>query len=109
MITEGGGGVKNASNHDYVICERSHIVNIYAHSGNNFINDREHLFNSELLYYLRRNLSRTIIGGDFNCIIGKNDATSVNCHLSKALTSVIRELRLKDAWFIKIGKLNSLM
>ena len=56
------------------------------------------------MYYLRRNLSRTIIGGDFNCIIGKNDATSVNCHLSKALTSVIRELRLKDAWFTKNRK-----
>ena len=48
-----------------------HLLNIYAHSGNHFINDREHLFSSEILYYLRRNLTRTIIGGDFNCIISK--------------------------------------
>ena len=81
-----------------------HFLNIYAHSGNHFINDREHLFQTEILYYLRRNLSRTIIGGDFNCIINKKDATTNNCHLSKALTTLVRELRLKDAWFIKNKK-----
>ena len=81
-----------------------HLLNIYAHSGNHFINDREHLFSSEILYYLRRNLTRTIIGGDFNCIISKNDATTNNCHLSKALTTVVRELRLNDVCFIKNRK-----
>ena len=42
-----------------------HVVNIYAHSGtaNNIV--REELFNKDLIYYLRQNLQRTIIGGDF--------------------------------------------
>ena len=29
-----------------------HILNIYAHSGNNFINEREHLFQNEILLSL---------------------------------------------------------
>ena len=38
------------------------------------------------------------------CIISKNDATTKNCHMSKALTTLVRELRLKDAWFVKNKK-----
>ena len=38
-----------------------HIINIYAHAGN--VGDREKLFNEELMYYLRNNLQKTIIGG----------------------------------------------
>ena len=82
-----------------------HIVNIYAHSGNNFINEREILFQNEILYYLRRNLSNTIIGGDWNCIINKNDSTTNNCHMSNALTTLVRELRFKDVLFIKNRKI----
>ena len=82
-----------------------HIVNIYAPSGNNFINERENLFQNEILYYLRRNLSNTIIGGDWNCIINKNDSTTNNCHMSNALTTLVRELRFKDVLFIKNRKI----
>ena len=81
-----------------------HILNIYAHSGSNFINERENLFQNDILYYLRRNLSKTIVGGDWNCIISKNDSTTNNCNISKALTTLVRELRLKDAWFVKNRK-----
>ena len=81
-----------------------HILNVYAHSGNNFMNERENLFQTEILYYLRRKLCRTVMGGDWNCIISKNDSTSNNSHISKALTTLVRELRLKDAWFTKHRK-----
>ena len=76
------------------------LVNVYAPSGSNCLREREELFQTDLLYYLRRNLNKTIIAGDWNCVIGKRDSTSSNCHVSKALTSTIRTLKLKDAWFI---------
>ena len=43
------------------------------------------------------------------CIISKNYTTTKNCHMSKALTTLVRELRLKDAWFVKIRRLNLLI
>ena len=46
--------------------KKMHILNIYAPSGSNFHQEREHMFREEILYYLRNNLSNTIICGDFN-------------------------------------------
>ena len=40
--------------------ETLHLINIYAHAGNT--KDREKLFNEDLMYYLRNNLQKTIIG-----------------------------------------------
>ena len=50
-----------------------HILNIYAPSGSKFHQERKELFKTEILYYLRNNLSNTLICGDFNCIINKRD------------------------------------
>ena len=76
------------------------LVNIYAPSGSNFTREREELFQTDIIYYLRRQLNNTIIAGDWNCVISKRDSTSSNCHVSKSLTTTLRTLKLKDAWFI---------
>ena len=76
------------------------LVNVYAPSGSNCTREREELFQTDIIYYLRRQLNNTIIGGDWNCVISKRDSTSSNCNVSKALTSTIRTFRFKDAWFI---------
>ncbi|CAL4122766.1 unnamed protein product, partial [Meganyctiphanes norvegica] len=59
------------------------------------------MFNNELLYYLRNNLTNTIIGGDWNCILSKRDCESNSMQVSKSLTNLVRSIQLKDAWFIK--------
>ena len=76
------------------------LVNVYAPSGSNCLRDRDELFQTDLIYYLRSKLNKTIFAGDWNCVLSKRDSTSSNCHVSKALTSTIRTLQLKDAWFI---------
>ena len=43
-----------------------HLLNVYAPSGQRYHSEREELFNNDILYYLRNNLSNTIWGGDFN-------------------------------------------
>ena len=40
-----------------------HLLNVYAHSGRQFNEQRENLFRHELLYYLRNSLECTFIGG----------------------------------------------
>ena len=76
-----------------------HIVNIYAHAGN--VKDREKLFNDDLMYYLRNNLQKTIIGGDFNCVLRKRDTTSESTNISEALSNTTKTLQFKDMWNIK--------
>ena len=79
-----------------------HLLNVYAPSGKKDLREREDLFNNNILYYLRNNLSNTIWGGDFNCIIRETDVSNKNSHLkSKALDNTIKQLKLKDAWFTK--------
>ena len=79
--------------------EMFHIVNVYAHAGN--VKDREKMFNDDLIYYLRNNLQKTIIGGDFNCVISDRDSSSDNVNISKALLSTVRTLQFKDMWHVK--------
>ena len=76
------------------------LVNVYAPSGSNCTREREELFQTDIIYYLRRQLNNTIIAGDWNCVISKRDSTSSNRHVSKSLTTTLRTLKLKDAWFI---------
>ena len=52
-----------------------HLVNTYAHSGKNANLDRENLFDTDLLYYLRNNLNNTIVAGDSNCVLSERDST----------------------------------
>ena len=82
-----------------------HILNVYAPSGTQYQNEREDLFRNEILYYLRNNLSNTVWGGDFNCIIRKTDVSNKNSTLkSIALENTIKHLKLTDAWFVKHDK-----
>ena len=77
-----------------------HVVNVYAHSGNR-IRERDNLFNSELIYYLRNSLQNTYIGGDWNCVLSERDTNSDNVVISKSLLNMVRTLNLKDIWFLK--------
>ncbi|CAL4118372.1 unnamed protein product, partial [Meganyctiphanes norvegica] len=38
---------------------------------------------------------------DWNCIISDRDCETKKVHVSKALLNLIRQLRCKDAWFVK--------
>ena len=61
-----------------------HILNLYAPSGTKKHKERENMFKYDILYYLRNNLSNTILCGDFNCIMNKNDKSrNVTCPISK--------------------------
>ena len=82
--------------------KRLHILNIYAPSGNNPQQEREDLFKHHILYYLRNNLSNTILCGDFNCITNVKDKTrNGTCPISKSLQHMIKNLNLKDIWNFK--------
>ena len=76
-----------------------HILNLYAPSGTNQHKERESLFKDHILYYLRNNLSNTILCGDFNCIINKKDhSLNGTCPISKTLPLTLGSLNLKDIW-----------
>lgn len=76
-----------------------HILNIYSPSGSKYHHERENLFRDDILYYLRNNLSNTIICGDFNCITHVRDKTkNGNCPISKSLKITINNLKLQDIW-----------
>ena len=79
--------------------KRMHILNIYAPSGSKFHQEREQMFREDILYYLRNNLSNTIICGDFNCILNKRDKSkNGTCPISKSLSSIVYNLKIKDIW-----------
>ena len=74
------------------------IVNVYAHSGSNFKNEREALFSEEMLYYLQNNIDNTLLMGDFNCIISPKDSTSNASYLnSENLKNICNNLNFYDA------------
>ena len=77
------------------------IINVYAHSGTAHNSERDNLFNNELIYYLRHNLQRTIMGGDFNCVLSERDTSSQDTQISKSLLNLIRTLNFKDLWHVK--------
>ena len=78
---------------------RLHILNLYAPSGTKFHKEMESMFKDQILYYLRNNLSNTILCGDFNCITNKNDKSrNGSCPLSKTLSYTLGNLNLKDIW-----------
>lgn len=72
------------------------LCNCYAHSGTNMRNEREHLMNHTLAYYLRHLTTHTILAGDFNCVLRRADATGSN--YSPALRATIQQLQLHDIW-----------
>ena len=80
---------------------RMHILNLYAPSGTKFHKYRESMFKDQILYYLRNNLSNTILCGDFNCIVNKKDKSrNGSCPVSKSLPYTLGSLNLKDIWTV---------
>ena len=76
------------------------LLNVYAPSGTDKKREREQLFDSDILYFLRNNISNIIMGGDWNCITSPRDCSnSENDLMSKSLLSLKNNLKLKDAWF----------
>ena len=81
--------------------KKLHILNIYAPSGSKFHQDRENVFKYDILYYLRNNLSNTILCGDFNCITHIQDKSrNGTCPISKNLKTMLYNLNIKDIWNI---------
>jgi exonuclease III len=79
------------------------LINIYAPSGAEKKQQREHFLNQELTYLLNNNYTDLIIAGDFNCILKNTDATGQNSY-SKALAQIVRGLDLTDAWRTNTGR-----
>ena len=77
------------------------LLNVYAPSGTDKKREREQLFGSDILYFLRNNISHIIMGGDWNCITSMRDCSNPNDELlSKSLLTLKNNLKLKDAWFL---------
>jgi exonuclease III len=79
------------------------IINIYAPSGAAKKQEREKFYNNEIAHLLTTNQHELILVGDFNCVIQHTDATGQNNH-SRALTNLVRGLKLNDAWNARISK-----
>ena len=73
------------------------IVNIYAPSGTEKKQEREHFYNSELTYILPMTYAEIILAGDFNCILTKTDSTGTK-NYSRALANIVNGVGLIDAW-----------
>ena len=70
---------------------------IYAHSGKNYSKEREELFENELLSLVQCNPGKTVMGGDWNCIISEKDSSNPkNSCFSKNLKNIVNELKFKD-------------
>ena len=87
-----------------------HLVNVYAPSGSSKKTIKEELFKNDILYFLRNNTSKLILGGDFNSITSKRDCSNPDTDLvSPALTQLKNQLKLKDAWLIINNDIGSLL
>ena len=60
-------------------------------------------FNIDLTYLLRTETDKIIIGGDFSCVLNKNDITGQYNH-SRTLELLTTGLALRDAWENKSTK-----
>ena len=79
------------------LCTGLSIINVYAPSGAEKRQEREHFFNVELAYLLRELKTPMLIGGDFNCVLAPDDCTGRH-NFSRALDNLIKGLGLKDVW-----------
>jgi exonuclease III len=62
------------------------IVNIYAPSGGEKKQEREHFYNTDLTQIIPLTYTDMTITGDFNCILTKTDSTGTK-NYSRALTN----------------------
>ena len=74
-----------------------YLINVYAPSGRNKEQEREHLFENDLTYQLIPNTDNIIMGGDWNSILVPRDTSKpLNACYSKALQHIITSFRYKD-------------
>jgi len=79
------------------------LINIYAPSGAEKRQEREEFFNAEIPYLLSDNPTTLIMGGDYNCILAKTDATG-HFNFSRALNTLIAGYDLVDMWAPTTGR-----
>jgi hypothetical protein len=72
------------------------IVNIYAPSGTAKRTEREQFYNNELPTVLGMH-PIDVLGGDFNCILEREDATGQGSY-SRALQMLLTGYTLRDSW-----------
>ena len=73
------------------------IMNIYVPSGTAKRHEREHFYSTELAYLLTAASQLVLMGGDFNCVLERKDATG-NFNYSRAVDGLVRGMALQDAW-----------
>jgi len=73
------------------------MVNIYAPSGAEKRQEREALYNTEVVHLVPSSRTAMILAGDFNCVITNGHCTGQrNC--SRALARLIQGLDFIDVW-----------
>ena len=78
------------------------LINVYAHSGNSMNTARDELFEKDLMYYLRHNISNSYLSGDWNCVLSDRDVSRPGTvQVSKSLTKLIRDARFSDVWHVQ--------
>lgn len=74
-----------------------HLINVYAPTGSIGKRRRSDFFASDIVNLLPNARSNLIIGGDFNCVLRKEDQTP-NFNACGELEVLINELSLVDSW-----------
>jgi exonuclease III len=82
--------------------EGLYIINIYAPSGSGRRKDRDNFYMNDLLILLQHATHDYIIGGDFNCVLQREDCTGLPV-ISMPLSTLVRQCHLKDAWNMAYG------
>ena len=57
------------------VYHNTYFINVYAPSGTNKRKERNDFYQNELPYLFRTLPSQYILGGDFNCVLNKDDTT----------------------------------
>ena len=74
-----------------------YLVNVYAPSGKNKAQEREHLFQVELMYQLIANTDNIIMCGDWNSVLSTTDTTKpTNACYSNNLKRILTTFNFKD-------------
>jgi len=72
------------------------IINIFAPSGTAKRHEREHFYSTELAYLLTTEPQFIVMGGNFNCVLKREDTTG-NFNFSRAIDALVAGMELHDA------------
>jgi exonuclease III len=79
------------------------LVKIYAPSGAEKRQEREDFFILEQHYLLIDTRTTMIMGGDYNCVLAKTDATG-HFNFSRSMNTLISGYNLVDMWAPAMGR-----